>query len=141
MKLNPSSLREAEYRRSEYVVVAPEGAQIENLTDPVFWSHVAGRLRVNDRVEVHASDNTWVVEMMVRSASRAGAHLAVLHKHDFNTAENVDTFEDVEVRHRGGRWQAVRKADKAILIEGLDTKEEVVAWLKKDKARGQKMAA
>lgn len=134
MKLIPHNFREAEYRRTEYLVTADQGTTIEDLLTPEYWSHVAGRLRVHDRVDVHAADGSWFVEMLVRSANRSGANLVVLHRHSFVAGAGVSTAEgNIDVRFRGAtaKWSAIRKSDKKILIEGCDTEEEVRNWLKK----------
>lgn len=140
MKLTPHNFREAEYKRNSWMVTADRGTTTADLIDREYWSHVAARLRPRDRVEVHAHDGSWMVEMMVVQASRVGATLVILHKHDLAaaTSETTGNTDGVEIKHRGfAKWSAIRKSDKAVLVEGLDTKEEVAAWLKKPQQQAQ----
>jgi hypothetical protein len=141
LKLTPHNFREAEYRRSSYLVTADRGTEIADLTGRDYWSHVAARLRPRDRVEVHADDGSWMVEMMVVQASRVGATLVILHKHDLTVDLAVDasTDDNVEIKYRGpsAKWSAIRKSDKAVIVEQLESKAEVAAWLKKPQQQAQ----
>lgn len=140
MKLTPHNFREAEYRRTEYLVTAERGTEIADLTGRDYWSHVAARLRPRDRIEVHAHDGSWMVELMVVQASRVGATVAILHKHDLTQASMTPAASDDEVNvvFRGfAKWSAVRKADKKVLVDGLDTEQEVRDWLKKPQQQAQ----
>jgi hypothetical protein len=141
LKLTPHNFREAEYKRSSYLVTAERGTEIADLTGRDYWSHVAARLRPRDRVEVHAHDGSWMAELMVVQASRVGATLVVLHKHDLAAADTGVSLADdnVEIKYRGpsAKWSAIRKSDKAVIVENLDTKDEVAAWLKKPQQQAQ----
>lgn len=140
MKLTPHNFREADYKRTSYLVTAERGTKISDLTGRDYWSHVAARLRPRDRVEVHAADGSWLAELMVVQASRVGATLVLLNEYDLTatSAASVVNEDEVSIKHRGGaKWSAIRNSDKAILIDGLDTREEVVAWLKKPTQQAQ----
>lgn len=140
MKLTPHNFREAEYKRTSYLVTADRGTEIADLTGRDYWSHVAARLRPRDRIEVHAHDGSWMVELMVVQASRVGATVAILHKHDLTQASMTPAASDDEIdyRFRGfAKWSAVRKSDKKVLADGFDTEFEVREHMKKPQQQAQ----
>lgn len=140
MKLTPHNFREADYRRTEYLVTADPGTKIADLTTRDYWAHVAAKMRARDRVEVHAHDGSWMAEMLVVQASRVGATLAILHKHDLTKAAATPaaSADEVNITFRGfAKWSAVRKADKKVLVDGLDSEQEVRDWLKKPAQQAQ----
>lgn len=132
MKLSPGRLKEAEFTRKIYEVTAEIGTTADDLLKPDFWVHVSARMKARERVEVHAQDGTWCADLIVRSASRVGAVMALLAFHDFAAAKSNDAeLDDYEIKHRGPRkWSAIRKTDKMIVVEDKDTREAVVDWLR-----------
>jgi hypothetical protein len=139
VNLRPHLLRDADYRRSLYQVVLEPGPTYDDLLKPAFWAHVSGKLKVRDRIEVHAHDGSWYAELIVCSSSRTATTVAPLRKVDLTAvADAAANTDGVEIKHRGfAKWSAIRKSDKAVLVEGLDTKEEVAAWLKKPQQQAQ----
>lgn len=133
MNLRPHLLREAEYRRQVYQVVLEPGTTLDHALQPEFWAHVSRKLKVRDRIEVHAQDGSWMAELLVRRAGPVSASVGLISKVTFDAAAPLAGAEGVEIKWRGPsvKWSAIRTADKAVLVENLDTREEVEAWLKK----------
>lgn len=133
MNLRPHLLRDAEYRRRAYEVILEAGTSYEDVQKPDFWAHVARKLKIRDRIEVHAHDGSWFADLMVRSTSQVTVVVAPLQYIEFkdSAAGKADGDGLVEIKFRGAaKWSAIRKADKAILVEGLDSREAVEVWLK-----------
>lgn len=134
--MKPTILREAEYRRTTWDLTAEKGVDPKAILQPSFWAHVAGRLKVGDRIEVTAFDGSWLAELIVRSkpVGRATeAKVAMLHFHDLQKADKaakeLTEEEGVEVVYKGPtlKFCVVRKSDKTIISERHDTREEAQA--------------
>lgn len=136
--LRPHLLSEAQFGRKEYRVTLEQGTQYEDMFDPSFWAHVALKLKVDDLIQVKPADGSWWAELLVRSKGRVSVTVAELRKVDFADAKQSSGDEgQYEIKWRGpnAKWSAVHKVTKAIAVEGLETKEEVSAWLKKPQAQ------
>lgn len=134
MKLTPHNFQDAEYKRRCYLVTAERGTAVADLISAEYWVHVASRLKPRDRIEVHAYDGSWMAELLVVAASRLIATMVLLSEYDLTASATTPAVSDdgVETKWRGpsAKWSAIRLSDKAVLVEGLDTKDAVAAWLK-----------
>lgn len=137
MKLTPHLLKEAEYRRTVFEIVLDPGTEFDDVLKPAFWAHVARRLKPRNRIEVHAADGSWYAELMVRSASHVSAFVSPVHHVTFDDMKaEADDLGDYLIKFRGAaKWSAIRNADKAVVVEGLASRAEVMAWLKKPQAQ------
>lgn len=144
--MKPTILREAEYRRTVWDLTVDKGVEPKAVLQPSFWAHVAGRLKIGDRIEVTAADGSWLYELIVRSkpAGRATeATVIPLNFHDLN-ALDVETraaLVGVEYEHA---WKGptlkhcvIRLADKAIVVDKLDTKDQALDWIRNPPQQAQ----
>lgn len=141
LKLTPNQQRVnlAEYRRQEWVVTPEAGVTLQNLLDPTFWSHVSGRMKPMDIVEVFIEDGSAYYRMMVTSCNRIAANLIVLYSKDL-TAEEQETFNtpvasaanNYEAKWQGPaeKWIVLRTKDKAKVKTGFGSREEAEAHIK-----------
>lgn len=140
-RLQPARFHMAEHQRMLYVVQADIGTELADLLNPGYWANFAGRLRPWDRIEVRADDGSWYAEVMVLDCSRNWAKVHVL-RHERLTdgktsqiqTERLAAVQAVlathEVIHRGPRgWSVVRRNDRAVIQEGLNSKEDATDWL------------
>lgn len=139
MNLRPHLLRDAEYRRSVHQVILEAGTPYEATLQPEFWAHVSRKLKVRDRIELHAQDGSWVAELIVRSSGPVSVNVAPLFKVDLAAAPtSKGELDGVKFQHRGfAKWSAVRLSDKKILTEGHDTEEDARAALRKQSQQAQ----
>lgn len=130
-QLHPSRFALAEHKRNLYFVTPADGTTLEQVLQPVFWSHVAARLRPTDRVEVHAEDGTWFAELYVRDAGHLHATLVPLRVFEFDAAERKATAADHEVHWKGPhhRWAVVRRSDGQLVKTECASREEAQMWL------------
>lgn len=131
MKLIESQFTSAEFSRNLWTVTPEPGTAFETVLKPEYWAHVAKKLRRGDRIEVLSEDNSYFAELIVLSAAPLWAKVAVLRNVELATAPKAEASQDdFEIKHRGKmKWSVLRKSDKAILKEGLDTREQAEAWL------------
>ena len=133
MRVLRQQLQQAEFVRTVWAVKPEPGVTLDQMLQPESWTHVAKVLKKGDRIEITAADDTWFAELYVLSVSENDARVALLTKTAFADLQTkAPDATDVEVKHRGAAgWSAIRKSDKAILIEGRGSKKEVEDWLAK----------
>jgi hypothetical protein len=132
--LTHTNLKEAEFVRPVYCATIPIGTLPEDLLKPEYWAHVATHLRPWARIEARAEDGTWFAEYIVLSVDRTWARVRMLGKYNLTNndvslsqAEKV-TQSGFEVKWRGAaKWSVIRKADSAVLKEGMDREEADLA--------------
>lgn len=136
MKILRKQLLEAEFARTVWTVKPEPGVTLEQLLQPESWAHVSKQLKPGSRVEVYPADGEWYAELYVRSAGDNEAKLVVLQHYAFSAAKSVDG--EVEVKHRGEakKWSVLRKSDKAVLVEGLETRGAAEDWVKANRNLG-----
>lgn len=144
--MKPTILREAEYRRTIWDLTADKGVDPKMLLQPAFWAHVAGRLKIGDRIEVMAFDGSWLSELIVRSKPIGRATEATvipLNFYDLNAidAETKAAVVGVEYEYA---WKGptlkhcvVRLADRTIVAEKFDTKDQALDWIKNPAPQAQ----
>lgn len=137
MKLVPHLLKDAEYRRSIHSVILEHGTAYEDILKPAFWAHVARRLKPLNRIEVHPADGSWFAELLVRSVTHVSAVVVELRKVDLQKAPaGTEDADEFEIKFRGAaKWSAIRKSTKKVEVEGLESREEVEAWLRRPQAQ------
>lgn len=144
--MKPTILREVEYRRTTWELTVEKGVEPKAVLQPAFWAHVAGRLKVGDRMEVTAHDGSWLYELIVRSkpAGRATeATVVPLNFYDLNAidADTKSAMSGVEYEYafKGPvlKHCVIRLADRTIVAEKLDTKAQALDWIKSPPQQAQ----
>ena len=137
MKILQRQIQQAEFARTVWVVKPEPGVTLEQLLQPESWAHVAKSLKPGDLIDVLSADNEWYAELFVRSADSNEVKVAVLKHYTFGDAKAVVDGE-VEVKHRGEakKWSVLRKSDRAVLVEGLETRGAAEDWVKANRNLG-----
>lgn len=133
--MGPNGLQLAEHERNVWRVKAAKGVEPEDLLEPSYWQHNAGKLRPWDHIEVRAEDGSWYQELIVMDSSRAWARVAAkIPVVRFTTADvslSQTAPSDYEVMHRGPRkWSVIRKKDRAVMFEEGGQRDSAESWLK-----------
>ncbi len=133
-QLNPARIKGAEYERTVWVVTVEKGTKLEHMQNPSFWSHVSNKLRPWDHIEVRSDDGTIYAEFLVLACDRTWAKVHKLRFESLTTSDVSQTqaaMEEFELEHRGPhlKWGVIRKSDRAVLKENLQTKGEARTWL------------
>lgn len=137
MKILQRQIQQAEFARTVWVVKPEPGVTLEQLLQPESWAHVAKSLKPGDLIDVLSADNEWYAELFVRASTDNETKLAVLKHYVFS--ESKPTVDgEVEVKHRGEakKWSVLRKSDKAVLVEGLETRGAAEDWVKANRNLG-----
>lgn len=146
-QLQPNELWPFEHISTRHDARVAQGVSPESLLDPAYWAHHAVKLRPMDEIRARAEDGTWIGYYVVLDCSRTWAKVQCIAFHNLSTRDVSVTQSSASevallmaahsVIHRGPhRWSVVRNADKAVLLEGKQQKEDAVAWLE-DYAKDQ----
>lgn len=123
--ISPTKFANAEYKHSTYAVYPEEGSKFEDLLNPDCWVHVAGNLKVMDRIEVYPADLSYYAELIVLAPGRTFAKVGLLFKTDLATVAPEEDTGEYELKLRGPKkWSAVHKGNKTVLFEGFDRRED-----------------
>lgn len=130
-KLPESRMNIAEALRTRHVVVPEAGTDFAELADPLYWAHVARKLRPGDMLEIHPEDGGYFAELIVRAVegNGRGAKVAALRHVKLDAVAN--SAEDYRVEWKGQmqKHAVVRVRDKEVMQGGFGTKDEAMAWL------------
>ena len=130
-QLHPGRFALAEHKRNVYFITPADGTTLEEVLDPLYWSHVASRFRPTDRVEVHAEDGSFFAELTVREAGRQHATLVPLRVVEFEKLKQEPDRAGFAVQWKGPhlRWCVVRLADDQIVKGECGARDEAMQWL------------
>lgn len=133
--MGPNGLQLAEHRRNLWAIECAKGVEPDDLLEPSYWTHHAGKLAPFDKIEARAIDGLWYQEFIVSDSSRAWARVKPLT--DVVRFANTDVSQsqaapsDYEVMHRGPRkWSVIRKKDRAVMFEEGSQRDAAEGWLK-----------
>lgn len=129
---HPNKLRSAEHARNSWSIVPDDGTTIEEVCQPAYFAHVAGRMQPGDLIEVRAEDTSYYARLYVRDTGRAMVKCAVLEYHSFEAIEfgdNADTQFDVAYRGLTRKWCVVRKSDNTVIKDECQTREGATSYL------------
>jgi hypothetical protein len=141
VQLPPNNLQLFESVSTRYDAEIPQGVAPEHLLEPAFWAHQAVKLRPMDEIRARAIDGTWVGTYVVLDCSRTWARVRQLSFSRLTTGEVAETQASEQavrdyiaghnVAFRGAqhKWSITRKADKAVIEEGIAEKDEATKRL------------
>lgn len=146
-QLDPHMLQLAEHERNIYLCTVDAGVTRKDILNPLFWSHIAPKLRPYTRIEARSHDGSLFAELLVTQAERTWAKVHVLSWHDLTTQDVSLTKDDVAAAAKieagtGNQYQVVQKGPvkkwcvintktnpPAMVREGEPTKRSAEVWL------------
>lgn len=135
-KLIPENFQAADYSRNVFRVKAAETDTIEDVLAPDYWTHVAPKARVGDKLEIFPEGGAWYVEAIIASTSNIHLKLIATVKVQINEVPKKKEKEDpkapftVEFKGPQRKWSVIRSKDKSYVKEGFDDKTTAEEWLK-----------
>lgn len=128
------SVEQEDMRHNVWLVEVPPGTEIDDLTRTDYWAHVAVNFSRGDEVKVLAVDDAFYAHLLVLSADRTWARMAVLYSKPLSAGVTEITgqmLEDYDVKLRGPkRWSVIRKSDNKVLMENLHQESDASRWLR-----------
>jgi len=129
-------LNEADFSLTESVqmfvtITPPVGTTREDILKPIFWTHVARRLKSLTEVRAMPKDGRWYGIYLVLYADQFQAQVKELAFYDLDTIKEPESETDpyyVEWISPPIKYGVRRKADKHIMKDGFATKEQAITW-------------
>ena len=133
-KLLESQFADADNCRRDVVITPEAGTTLDEMLNPLFWAHVAKKLKAWDRIEVRPADGAWWAELIARVVQPFAVRVHVLRHVEFGVRDGVSTAPEVpagyELKNRGrDGWAVIRTEDKAVLREKEPSRDLALAWL------------
>ncbi len=136
-QLPAGRLHLAEHERNTWVVNVEQGTDSKELKNPLFWAHIAAKLRPYDKIEVRVDDGVFYAEYLVLSSGRTWAKVKELGHYpltstDVSMTQAAGVEGEYETKWRGPQLKfcVMRKADGAPIKEGMKDKEEASKFLR-----------
>lgn len=134
--LTASRLNSADYKRNVWVAQIEGSVPFDDLKKPIFWAHVADRLRPWDIIEVRSDIGAFFAQLVVTDVAKARAEVAVVSFIQLSARQVEDPgreakFGQYTIKHRGPKygWCVIRDEDRAVMnTERLNTQEAAMAW-------------
>ena len=131
-QIMPERFREVSYVSHDWSAKAEQGITQKDVLRPGYWAHVAEQLSPYDEIRLRSDDGSFYARLLVMESGRTWARVMVLSWVNLTTTEVSMTQAEIEaeitkfdVRLRGPhKWSVIRKADNAVIAEGIEHKEE-----------------
>ena len=129
-------LNEADFSLTEsvqmFITVTPAvGTTREDMLKPVYWTHVARRLKALSEIRAMPKDGKWYGIYLVLYADQSQAKLKELAFYDLEKMEAPDSDSDpyiVKFISPPVRYGIIRKSDNHVMKDKFQTKEEAMGW-------------
>lgn len=130
-KLQAAALEQAAQKRNVFQVRVEEGVQVEDMVVPQFWSHVAKRFTMFDRIEaVSKSGEFWAEFVVLRRTDTAAkvklVNFVDLTQEDYSDLNNVLASEYFVQFLGESEWCVVQRGLKGntVVLKNLPTEKE-----------------
>ena len=129
-------LNEADFSLTESVqmfitVTPPVGTSREDMLKPIFWSHVARRMRALSEIRAMPKDGRWYGVYLVLYADQSQAQVKELSFHDLDMVKESEVSSDpylVKFISPPVRYGVIRKADNHVMKDKFQTRGEAEEW-------------
>jgi hypothetical protein len=132
-QLQTQRFKQAEYERAVYTIIPEMDTPMDAILQPGYWAHVASRLKPWDIIEVRGEDGSYFAELLVQSAGKLFANVALLRSVDLKQKAapgSIDTIPPgYDVKYQGPllKWSVLRGSDR--IKDGLDMEVQARTWL------------
>lgn len=140
VKLGPTRFQADEFARMTWCARPESTVTPEQVLNPMFWSHVAGRLKPYSEIVIIPEGGAFYLRVLVTGVTKVDAVVVPLEFKDLrggNAAAPAaptmpSQLEDYELKYINAsvKWRVLRKADKQVLQDGLENEKSASDWLK-----------
>lgn len=130
-KIAESAMHQADSVQNFWAVFAPHGTPREATLLPIFWVHVARKLRPLAKVSVIAEDGTWYQELLCLFADGADIRMHELGYWGLEETVPAENAGDLSIKWAGPRhlYRVIRNSDGQIMEHGFRSKTDAMRWI------------
>lgn len=129
-------LSEADFSLTESVqpfitITPPVGTSREDILAPIFWSHVARRMKPMSEIRALPKDGAWYGIYLVLYADNISARVVELEFYQLEVLSEPEVDTDpyfVKWISPPVKWGVIRRVDKSVAKDGFATKSQAEAW-------------
>jgi hypothetical protein len=125
--------------RIEWDVTVDAETTVEDLLNPIFWSHAAGSTfnGQNNLVTVYWDDKSQLAELYVQSYSHTGAKMQLLSHYVFDDVALEKNDGEYKISFAGPvkKFKISRDIDGVVIKDGIQTKSEAIKFLEEYKLK------
>lgn len=131
IKLTGSRFKIAEQMRNSWVCSVEPGTSLEQVLDTAFFANYAKLVGPWDKIEINCEDGAFYAELLVVQSGTGWVKCQVLQSVDLQAPIEVDEQCDFEIKYtnRYSNFRVIRKSDKKVVQDNLQTKADAAAWL------------
>jgi hypothetical protein len=127
--------------RIEWDVTVDVDTTIEDLLNPIFWSHASGSTfnGQNNLITVYWDDKSQIAELYVRHYDHASAKMQLLSHVVFDAPDVDVATDDYKVSFAGPvkKFKVSRVVDGIVIKEGIPSKADALEFIKEYKLTAQ----
>lgn len=132
-KLAQARIKSKEIVQNSWVAFIPHSDTVEDVTNPEYFQHFAANLRPGDEIKCLWDDMTRYVDLLVISAARLHATVAIITNTDLGSVSKApadDYADKLYVKYRGRYHQYAVMNDAEVLQHGFDTQDAATLWMR-----------
>lgn len=133
-KLLEKNLMGAEFARQSFRVTPPSGTTIEQMLEPEYWAHVAGKFTPYDILEVVPEDGAFYARLLVLNTAKLWAKMHKLEYVELSLVKKVVAADKYEAKFfgPGAKWRAINKSDGSLVSnDSFQTREDAELYIEK----------
>lgn len=127
-----TQLQLAQFARNVFVLTVENTVAQSDILKPIFWTHIAEKLKKGDRVEVTPEDGSWYAEFMIVSSSSNWAKVVPLRviqiDSDYVSAKALDEYY-VKWASKALGFRVHRRGDGQVVKDKFETAESANTWI------------
>lgn len=127
--------------RIEWDVTVDVDTTIEDLLNPIFWSHVSGSTfnGQNNLITVYWDDKSQIAELYVRHYDHAGAKMQLLSHVVFDERKAADDSDGYKVTFSQSqkKYKVSRIVDGVVIKDDFATKAEALEFVEEYKSKAE----
>ena len=124
-------MKDAEQTILSRVVNCDSGTEVDHLSDPTYWTHVAATMRPRTQIRAYGYDETWRADLEVVECGRLFARVKLLHYYDLTegvskTIDSAVADEPYYAKYVGAQnqWAVVRRSDQQPMEMDIGTRDQ-----------------
>ena len=129
-KIAEADFQPTEQVQGMYTAYPPIGTTPEDVQNPIFWAHVAPKMKAMTEIRVMPKDGTWYGIYLCLYADQHQATVKELQLFPIDVQSETDA-EKYFVKWISPplKWGIIRKDDNERIKDGFDTKKQAVIWM------------
>lgn len=133
-KLSVMDLQPTEAAQQQWTVFAPEGTTRDDVTNPLYWAHVAKMVRSMAKIHVITKDGSWYGEYLVtyHSGSELRVEELIYKVLDPEMPADLESSYYIKWVSAPLMYGVVRKSDGQRVKDRFPNKGDAMLWMKQN---------